>query len=129
MRARIRRHTGRPFRNPHHTTSDIALIGGGQHAKPGEISLAHHGILFLDELPEFNRNVLEVLRQPLEDGSVTVTRASRSSVYPADFMLIATRNPCSCGYLDDEQREYSCSLASIERYQKKIPGPLLAVSI
>lgn len=117
--------TDRPFRNPHHTTSDIALIGGGQHAKPGEISLAHHGILFLDELPEFNRNVLEVLRQPLEDGSVTVTRASRSSVYPADFMLIATRNPCPCGYLEDEQRECSCGLASIERYQKKISGPLL----
>lgn len=117
--------TEQPFRNPHHTISDIALIGGGQHAKPGEISLAHHGILFLDELPESNRNVLEVMRQPLEDNSVTVSRASHSSAYPANFMLIATRNPCPCGYLDDEQRECSCSLAAIERYQKKISGPLL----
>ncbi|PSO43066.1 magnesium chelatase [Candidatus Saccharibacteria bacterium QS_5_54_17] len=117
--------TERPFRDPHHTTSDIALIGGGQQAKPGEISLAHHGILFLDELPEFNRNVLEVMRQPLEDNSITVSRASHSSVYPADFMLVATRNPCPCGYLDDEQRECSCSLAAIERYRKKISGPLL----
>lgn len=115
----------RPFRNPHHTTSDIALTGGGQHAKPGEISLAHNGILFLDELPEFNRNVLEVLRQPLEDGTITVTRAKHSSTYPADFMFIATQNPCPCGYLEDEQRECSCNLAAIERYQKKISGPLL----
>lgn len=115
----------RPFRGPHHTSSDISLIGGGQHATPGEISLAHNGVLFLDELPEFRRNVLEALRQPLEDGSVTVTRASRSVTYPARFMLIATQNPCPCGYLDDDQRECSCTPAAIARYRKKVSGPLL----
>ena len=115
----------RPFRNPHHTSSDISLIGGGQHAVPGEISLAHQGVLFLDELPEFKRHVLEALRQPLEDGTVTVSRAKHNATYPADFMLIATQNPCPCGYLDDEKRECSCSMTSIERYKKKISGPLL----
>lgn len=115
----------RPFRSPHHTSSDIALIGGGQQATPGEISLAHHGILFLDELPEFRRNVLEALRQPLEDGRVTVTRAKHSATYPANFMLVATQNPCPCGYLDDERHACSCTPAAIERYRKKISGPLL----
>lgn len=115
----------RPFRNPHHTTSDIAIIGGGQYASPGEISLAHHGVLFLDELPEFRRSVLEVLRQPLEDKQVTVSRASRSVTYPAEFMLIATQNPCPCGYLDDDKRECSCSAYQVSRYHKKLSGPLL----
>lgn len=117
--------TQRPFRNPHHTSSDISLIGGGQQAAPGEISLAHHGVLFLDELPEFKRHVLEALRQPLEDGTVTVSRARHNATYPANFMLIATQNPCPCGHLDDETRECSCSAAAIERYHKKVSGPLL----
>ncbi len=115
----------RPFRSPHHTSSDISIIGGGQNAVPGEISLAHHGVLFLDELPEFKRHVLEALRQPLEEGMVTVSRAKNNATYPADFMLIATQNPCPCGYLDDEKRECICSMASIDRYKKKISGPLL----
>lgn len=117
--------TTRPFRAPHHTTSDIAIIGGGTNPTPGEISLAHHGILFLDELPEFRRHVLEVLRQPLEDGTVTVARAKRSVTYPAEFMLVATQNPCPCGFLGDERRECSCDQAAISRYQKKVSGPLL----
>lgn len=115
----------RPFRNPHHTASDIALVGGGQNPRPGEISLAHHGVLFLDELPEFHRSVLEVLRQPLEDRRVTVSRANRSVTYPARFMLIATQNPCPCGYYGDAVRECDCSPAQIVRYSKKISGPLL----
>lgn len=117
--------TTRPFRNPHHTASDIALIGGGQNPRPGEISLAHHGVLFLDELPEFHRSVLEVLRQPLEDKTVTVSRANRSATYPARFMLIATQNPCPCGYYGDEVRDCDCTPAQIARYSKKISGPLL----
>lgn len=115
----------RPFRSPHHTTSDIAIIGGGQDATPGEISLAHHGVLFLDELPEFKRGVLEVLRQPLEDGFVTVSRAKRTVTYPAEFMLVATQNPCPCGFIDDEARECVCSPAQVDRYKKKLSGPLL----
>ncbi len=117
--------SNRPFRSPHHTTSDIAIIGGGQNPTPGEISLAHNGVLFLDELPEFKRSVLEVLRQPLEDGHVTVSRAKRTITYPADFMLVATQNPCPCGFLDDEIRECKCSPAQIERYKKKLSGPLV----
>lgn len=117
--------TQRPFRSPHHTASDIALIGGGQNPRPGEISLANHGVLFMDELPEFARNVLEVLRQPLEDRQVTVARANRSVTYPARFMLIATQNPCPCGYYGDPKRECTCSPSQIIRYNKKISGPLL----
>lgn len=117
--------TKRPFRTPHHTASDISLIGGGQNPRPGEISLSNNGVLFLDELPEFKRSVLEVLRQPLEDGQVTVSRAARSVTYPANFMLIATQNPCPCGYYGDTVRECQCSPAQIARYSKKISGPLL----
>ncbi len=115
----------RPFRSPHHTSSQIALIGGGTHAKPGEISLAHHGVLFLDEIPEYPRNVLESLRQPLEDKSITITRASSRAVYPADFMLLATMNPCPCGYYGDSEKECTCSMTQILAYQKRLSGPLL----
>ncbi|MEX0932053.1 MAG: YifB family Mg chelatase-like AAA ATPase [Candidatus Saccharimonadales bacterium] len=115
----------RPFRNPHHTASDIALIGGGQNPSPGEISLAHRGVLFLDELPEFKRSVLEVLRQPLENQEVTVSRARGSVTYPASFMLIATQNPCPCGYWGDEVRDCVCTPMQINRYSKKISGPLM----
>ncbi len=115
----------RPFRSPHHTASDIALTGGGQNPRPGEISLANHGVLFLDELPEFRRSVLEVLRQPLEDRMVTVSRANRSVTFPARFMLIATQNPCPCGFYGDEVKECTCSAAQIARYNRKISGPLL----
>ncbi len=115
----------RPFRNPHHTASDIALVGGGQHPRPGEITLAHRGVLFLDELPEFNKNVLEVLRQPLEDKYVTVARAAGTMKFPADFILIAAMNPCPCGYLNDPIRPCTCTPSQIVRYQKKISGPLL----
>lgn len=115
----------RPFRNPHHTTSAVAVIGGGTWPKPGEISLAHRGILFLDELPEFNRNVLESLRQPLEDGIVTVSRAAGSITLPAKFTLIAAMNPCPCGNYGDQKLVCSCSVASILRYRKKVSGPLL----
>lgn len=115
----------RPFRSPHHTSSQIALIGGGTHAKPGEISLAHHGVLFLDEIPEYPRHVLESLRQPLEDKSITITRASGRAIYPADFMLLATMNPCPCGYYGDTQKECTCSMTQILAYQKRLSGPLL----
>jgi magnesium chelatase family protein len=114
----------RPFRSPHHSTSDIALIGGGQRPKPGEVSLSHKGILFLDELPEFKRSTLESLRQPLEDKQVTVSRAQERITYPADFLLIATKNPCPCGYWGSS-KPCVCTPLEIDRYQKKLSGPLL----
>jgi magnesium chelatase family protein len=115
----------RPFRSPHHTISDVALIGGGQTPRPGEVSLAHHGILFLDELPEFKRNVLEVLRQPLENGVVTVSRAIASVTYPAQFVLVAAMNPCPCGYLGDSRHQCTCTPRMISRYRSRVSGPLL----
>ncbi len=117
--------TIRPFRNPHHTSSYVALVGGGTYPKPGEISLAHRGVLFLDEFPEFNRQVLESLRQPLEDGQITVSRAQGSLVFPAKFILIAAQNPCPCGYYTDPDKECVCSANQIIKYQRKISGPLL----
>ena len=115
----------RPFRAPHHTISDAGLIGGGAYPRPGEVSLSHHGVLFLDELPEFRRNVVEALRQPLEDHAVTITRAQIAIAYPADFTLVAAMNPCPCGYLSDARRSCTCSPAAIRRYRARISGPLL----
>ncbi|MBE0586343.1 MAG: YifB family Mg chelatase-like AAA ATPase [Desulfofustis sp.] len=115
----------RPFRAPHHTISDAGLIGGGASPRPGEVSLAHNGVLFLDELPEFRRHVLEVLRQPLEDGVVTISRAQTSLSFPARFMLIAAMNPCPCGFLGDARHECRCTEQKIQRYRDRISGPLL----
>jgi magnesium chelatase family protein len=117
--------TERPFRAPHHTISDAGLIGGGQTPRPGEVSLAHNGVLFLDEFPEFRRNVLDALRQPLEDGSVTISRVAHSISFPARFMLIAAMNPCPCGYWGDKRRSCSCNGAQIRKYRSRISGPLL----
>lgn len=118
-------YANRPFRSPHHTASSIALVGGGKNPRPGEISLAHKGILFLDELPEYPRSCLESLRQPLEDRHITVARAQETVHFPADFMLVATQNPCPCGYYLDPDRECSCTPHQINQYSKKISGPLL----
>ncbi len=117
--------TTRPFRAPHHTASYVGLIGGGNYIKPGEISLAHRGVLFMDELPEFPRNVLEALRQPLEDHYVTISRASGSLTFPAKFILFACQNPCPCGYLGDRKRSCSCMPGNIAKYKRRISGPLL----
>ena len=115
----------RPFRNPHHTTSPISIIGGGLIPKPGEISLAHYGILFLDELPEFNKQTLEVLRGPLEDKEVTISRLNSKLTYPCNFMLIASMNPCPCGYYGTDNNKCTCSSQGINKYLGKISGPLL----
>ena len=117
--------TQRPFRHPHHTASHISLVGGGSYPKPGEVSLAHHGVLFLDEMPEFRREVLEVLRQPLEDGVVTISRAMSTLSFPAKFMLLGALNPCKCGYLNDPYKECTCDPFSVQKYISKISGPLL----
>ncbi len=117
--------TERPFRSPHHTVSDAALVGGGSFPRPGEVSYAHHGVLFLDELPEFKKNVLEVLRQPLEDARVTVSRSKLSLEFPANFMLASAMNPCPCGYYTDPSKECTCAPPQIQRYMSKISGPLL----
>lgn len=115
----------RPFRNPHHTASAVSLVGGGSHPRPGEISFAHHGVLFLDELPEFQRLALEVLREPLETGEVIITRAKGHARYPAAFQLVAAMNPCPCGYRGDSRRTCDCSAEQVRRYQRRISGPLL----
>lgn len=115
----------RPIRSPHHTSSYVSIIGGGQYPKPGEVSLAHHGVLFLDEFPEFPRQVLETLRQPLEEGEVVVSRAASTVRFPADFMLVAAMNPCPCGFLTDPEKECTCAASQVNMYRKKLSGPLL----
>jgi magnesium chelatase family protein len=115
----------RPFRSPHHTASAIAMVGGGTHPKPGEITLAHRGVLFLDELPEFPRSVLEVMREPIESGKIHISRAKAQVSYPAQFQLLAAMNPCPCGYLGDKHNRCRCTPHQIERYRNKISGPLL----
>lgn len=115
----------RPFRSPHHTISDVALVGGGGNPQPGEISLAHHGVLFLDELPEFKRTVLEVMRQPMEERKVTISRAKLAVDFPASFMLIASMNPCPCGYYNHPERECTCGIGVVQKYLNKVSGPLL----
>jgi magnesium chelatase family protein len=115
----------RPFRSPHHTASGVALVGGGSHPRPGEISLAHGGVLFLDELPEFDRRVLEVLREPLESGSINISRAARQVEFPARFQLIAAMNPCPCGYLGDASGRCHCTPDRIRSYRSRVSGPLL----
>jgi Mg chelatase-related protein len=115
----------RPFRSPHHTVSDVALVGGGGNPQPGEISLAHNGVLFLDELPEFKRTVLEVMRQPMEERRVTISRAKMSIDYPANFMLVASMNPCPCGFFNHPEKECSCPPGAVQKYLNKISGPLL----
>jgi magnesium chelatase family protein len=116
--------TERPFRAPHHTISDVALVGGGSVPRPGEVSLAHHGVLFLDEMPEFDRRVLEALRQPIEEGRITVSRALRSLSFPARFVLVAAMNPCPCGYLGDPRRTCKCTPQQTARYHNRLSGPL-----
>ncbi|MFN2302071.1 MAG: ATP-binding protein, partial [Gammaproteobacteria bacterium] len=115
----------RPFRQPHHSASNIALVGGGSNPKPGEISLAHHGVLFLDELPEFQRRTLEALREPLEAGRIVVSRAAQQVEFPARFLLVAAMNPCPCGYLSDAGGRCRCTVEQVERYRARLSGPLL----
>ena len=117
--------TRRPFRSPHHTVSEVALIGGGREPRPGEASLAHHGVLFLDEMPEFGRRVLDLLRQPLEDGVVRVSRAAGTVAFPARFLLVGAMNPCPCGFAGDPVRECRCTPGQVERYGGRLSGPLL----